>query len=281
MANAGNKEFASMSIQRMNPYSSIMDYNIQKSISDSVAAVNAAKTSQEADSLSQALMALIAMLGGDKSLAKGLQNPLLNNTAAKQQAAGNGNKEVGGVVTDSKERKAIFKDINAELGVGDERSDWGKASKTDSRIKVFDEKGNPRTDGKIEKGDIVEVTTKKYGTVRIQAGGDGQLNGNDDAILSIGTKTAANNVGVGLNRINTTNGVNAPQVVAKNNAFQLPGNSPLTAINGVNQQQGVNQELFNQNEMNNLLAAIMNMIMTSMDNNKQRQYNPNIEYQYS
>jgi len=195
----------------------------------------------DVSALIQLLMALMQQQGAAPTAAA--------HGDTKSATEGKGIYELG-----SKENRAVFDDINKELGIANtkgSKADWEKMAKSgDGRIKVYDGKtGELKENGQggIKKGDIVEVKTQKYGTVKIMAGGDGEMNGRDDAVLALGTQTATANAATGLNAINqatptaATNQVNAANTMAD-----------VSAAGGA---------LFNDGELNNLLAALMKAIL--------------------
>ena len=168
---------------------------------------------------------------------------------------------------DAARDKAVIKDLNNEFGIsasGDQKDIWAQKSIQDDKITIYGKDGQVKN-GEINKGDIIEVKSDKYGIVKIQAGGDGAINGRDDKILSIGTQVAATGVQNGLNNINAkpaaVNPAQAPQVqqAQQLGKLQMAQNPQLAGL--VDQAQNPYQ--LSDTEIKNLLAAIMQLVNQS------------------
>ena len=71
-------------------------------------------------------------------------------------------------------------------------------------MNVYDKAGNliEGTTSKTKDGMLFEINSKEHGRIVVRYGADGALDGQNDAILSIGGQTAAGNMEAGLNAIN-------------------------------------------------------------------------------
>jgi hypothetical protein len=158
------------------------------------------------------------------------------------------------------------------------KTHWAERAKSDSRIKVFDKEtgADKSKSGKISGGDIIEVQSQKYGTVKIQAGGDGEINGKDDLILAMGAKTAVNSMASGLKQMNA-----APankNATSNNTNAAAEGALPLNTTMGrqlIPSQAGTHpmgpslpstvstaSPYFSDTQLNSLMAALMYLIFT-------------------
>lgn len=229
--------------------------NMRQMIEFYVSCINTSKTPEESKKYSDLLKNFLATYGKDLGVVDGLNNPMANAKAAKKGPKG-----------DPRD-KAIIKDLNEELGIelkGGNKKIWAERSKTDDRIKIFDKDGNQKV-GEIKNGDILEVKSAKYGTVRIQAGGDGEINGGDDKVLSVGIQSAADSITAGLNQINKYDNPEKAEY-GKNNYGAV--------ANGVKNPIPLGQAakpltpglLFNDDEIRNLLAALMQMAINAAEN---------------
>lgn len=268
----------------------IAEYNLNKVIRSYKDAINSAETSQEARNFAQALESILSNNGKSLSDVKGLNTDLLNATTAnanmaKANAAGNTAK------ADTKQKgstydKEIIKDLSEEFGIDVKKSgttkDWLEKAKQDQNVRILDESGKDITaerEGRIKKGDILEVNSKKHGLVKISVGGDGEINGNDDKVLSVGGKAAANSMVNGLNQINNVPN-QAGQEIAANQTNPLTTANPfaqamidpekaaqMNAYNG-----NAMQSLFNEDQIKNLIAAILQQSLYSIDNKEYERY---------
>lgn len=130
-------------------------------------------------------------------------------TAANPTAAPAANNAPSRTNLTKDEGKAVIADISAEFGIDVKKAgttkDWAAKAATDPRVSVTDANGNPLElkDGqRIPRDAILTVQSEKYGTVKIQVGGDGEINGNDDKVLSVGADVAINGLANGLGAIN-------------------------------------------------------------------------------
>jgi hypothetical protein len=270
-------------IQQGSKYqSSIADYNMQKVIRYYKDAINSAQTSQEAKGLAQSLEGVLSSYGKGLSDVKGLNTNLLN--AADGNAAGKaGHAKQKGSAYDKK----VIADLSDEFGIDVKKSgttkDWLAKAKQDENVRVLDKSGKDVTnerEGRIKNGDILEVNSKKQGLVRIAVGGDGEINGGDDKVLSVGGKAAAGNMLEGLNQVNN----NVPQAQPQTQATANTGNIFDLGLNALNPtdplQQAQNpqtqQSLFSENQIKSLIAAILNQSVYSIEQQEQNKYQQNL-----
>ncbi|OGI00801.1 MAG: hypothetical protein A2104_06500 [Candidatus Melainabacteria bacterium GWF2_32_7] len=150
-----------------------------------------------------------------------------------------------------KEGEKVVDDLNTEMGIenkGGNLKEWAKAAKEKDEITVKDKNGKEKDGEKIEKGDILEVKSAKHGLVKIEAGGDGEMNGKDDKVLSVGGQAAANGAQNGLNNINQAAGANAQDPTAQKTAAtpnaQAGQATPAAAPQKTDMQEGIAK--FNQ-----------------------------------
>lgn len=256
---------------------SIAEYNMNKVIRYYKSAINSAETSTEAQGLAQALQSLLQ--GQGKSLADvdGLNTNLLN--AAPNAGAGKAGQK--GSAYD----KQIIADLSDEFGIDVKKSgttkDWLQKAKTDKNVRILDKNGKDITaerEGRIKKGDILEVNSKKHGLVKISVGGDGEINGKDDKVISVGGKAAANSMQQGFNQINQQ----TPQQNQPNNPYQTAQTNPITALNPFNMAQATdptmntdnmfNVNYFNDEQINNMIAAILNQSMFNINQKENEEY---------
>ena len=180
------------------------------------------------------------------------------------------NKVAGRSAADSERDWSVISDLRKELGIGSHSYDgeWIEKAKLGDRVTVYDKDGNLKTDfgtaidersglARFRSGDIIEVKSEKYGIVRIQSGGDGNLNGRDDRIISIGNEVAANGITNGLNNINQ--GLATPAVAQVTQAqelakLQVAGNPQLNSLASQNPYQ------LSDADIKNLLAAILQLV---------------------
>jgi hypothetical protein len=234
---------------------------------------------QESLSLGATLLKSLSSMGVGMPVGTGIAGtptlPAKNYKTGKGKAA----KAEGGVVQDVKARRAIFDDLNKELNMSsNKKTHWAERAKSDSRIKVFDKKtGDDKSkSGKISGGDIIEVQSQKYGAVKIQAGGDGEINGKDDLILAMGTKTAVNSMARGLKQMNTASANRNATTINTNAAAEeaLPLNTTM-GRQLVLSQAGTGPKdpslpstvsstspYFSDAQLNSLMAALMYLIFT-------------------
>lgn len=104
--------------------------------------------------------------------------------------------------------KQIIKEVSDEFGIDSTargtKAIWKERAKTDPNITV--------------EGDVLTINSKQHGVVKIQMGGDGEINGGDDKLLSVGGQAAGNAVNNGLNQINNPNAPTAAPTAATNAA---------------------------------------------------------------
>lgn len=259
--------------QQMEKYNnSIADYNLQKVIKYYTAAINSADNANDAKYLAEALTGLLSQYGQSIDDVKGINNPLLNDpttaVAGKKKQRGNS------------QDKAVIKDLSEEFGIDVKKrgttKDWLQKAKTDENVKILDKDGKDITaerEGRIKRGDILEVNSKKHGKVQISVGGDGEINGGDDKVIMMGGKSAANGIFHGLNEINNVpknnNEVKGNNVTA--NPLFNTGNATINPFNTEEQTQ--TQNMFTENEIKNLLAAILNNSLSSIE---EKEYKKNL-----
>ncbi|MGD9580527.1 MAG: hypothetical protein AB7V50_04085 [Vampirovibrionia bacterium] len=256
--------------------SSIAEYNLNKLIRYYKSAINSAETSSEAKGLADSLQSLLQNQGKSLSDVDGLNTNLLNGTDANGKAAGaHGQK---GSAYD----KAIIKDLSDEFGIDVKKSgttkDWLQKAKTDKNVRILDKNGKDITaerEGRIKKGDILEVNSKKHGLVKISVGGDGEINGRDDKVISVGGKAAANSMEQGLNQINqqpqTNNNYNNTNTQTNPiNTINPFGNTENTqALNNNNLYNNFN---FTDDQIKNLIAAILNQSLFNINEKENENY---------
>ncbi len=242
------------------------DYNLQKVIRSFADAINSAQTADEAKYLAEALNSYLTNFNMTVDDIKEITNPLVN----KSPEAGNaGHAKQRGNAED----KAVIKDLSDEFGIDVKKAgttkDWLELAKKDDRVTILDQNGKDITaerEGRIKKGDILEVDSQKYGKVKIAVGGDGEINGGDDRVIAMGGKAAANGIFHGLNEIN-----NAP--AGYQNTPAVAGNLLAGMINPLNpaaETETASNTLFTPEEIKNLLAAI---VQNAISMAEQKEYN--------
>jgi hypothetical protein len=258
--------------QQMEKYNnSIADYNLQKVIKYYAQAINSAESSQEAKYLAEALNGFLSKFGMSADDVKDIANPLLNNPAAEGGKAGHA-KQRGNA-----QDKAVIKDLSDEFGIDVKKSgttkDWLELAKKDDRVTILDSNGKDITaerEGRIKKGDILQVESKKHGQVKIAVGGDGEINGGDDRVIAMGDKAAANGIFHGMNEINN--------VPAAGGNQQAGGANPilgglLGAIDPAAEANNNTMALFTPEEINHILAAILqNALMNAEQKENEKKY---------
>ncbi|MEW5819621.1 MAG: hypothetical protein AB1782_05470 [Cyanobacteriota bacterium] len=250
--------------QQMEKYNnSLSEYNMEKVIKFYTQAINSAESSNEAKYLAESLNSLLSNYGKSIDDVKGINNPLLTDPAATTGGKG---KQRGNA-----QDKAVIKDLSDEFGIDVKKrgttQDWLEKAKTDDRVRVLDSNGKDVTnerEGRIKNGDILEVKSEKHGLVKIAVGGDGEINGGDDKVIAMGGKTAANGIFHGLNEINTLN--------QEKNLVAGGGNGIATNLfNKLNPEEELlnpetnTTQIFTQNEIKNLLAAILNTALSDIE----------------
>jgi hypothetical protein len=259
-------------VQQMEKYNnSVADYNMQKVIRYYKDAINSAQTSQEARGLAQSLEGVLSSYGKGLGDVKGLNTNLLNAVDNNAQA---GHAKQKGTKFD----KEVIADLSDEFGIDVKKrgttKDWLQKAKQDENVRVLDKSGKDVTnerEGRIKKGDILEVNSKKHGMVRIAVGGDGEINGGDDKVISIGGKAAAGNMIEGLNQINNQQ----PQLQGQTN--NMAGNmlglnmlDPTQAALMPEDQNGMNNgPIFNDTQIKSLIAAILNQSVYGIEQREQ------------
>lgn len=175
--------------------------------------------------------------------------------------------------------RQIMDDLNKEFIVGGKKHNrfWIElAKKGDGKVKVFDSNGSLRSFGAnvankdIKDGDIMEIQSAKYGTVRIQVDGDGALGSGQDFVLSVGNKSAASSIGTGVSAINNLS--KATTASAKTAAHNHTDTAALAkavtaAPVAASQKSTYSNGLFSENELRNLIAAILHRMIYASDNN--------------
>ena len=91
----------------------------------------------------------------------------------------------------------VSKEFGVEAGALGTKKVWKEMAGTNENI-TFE-------------GDTLTINSKSLGQVKIAVGGDGEINGNDDRVLSVGGTAAGDNMTNGLNEIN---GKDAPKDAA-------------------------------------------------------------------
>lgn len=276
-------------IQQMGKYqNSIAEYNMNKVIKYYKDAINSAQTKDEAKGLAQALEGILAAKGQGLGDVKGLNTDLLNAAAGNNAAAGKAKAGVGGQ-KGSEYDKQIIADLSGEFGIDVKKSgttkDWLEKAKTDQNVRILDANGKDITNerqGRIKQGDILEVNSKKHGLVKIAVGGDGEINGKDDKVISVGGQAAANSMMNGFNQINNVPANQNPGVIGNNATQTNPINNPFnpfgTNVNNTDQAAIMNQannkvnSLLNEDQIKNLIAAILQQSLFSIDQKQYEKY---------
>ncbi len=94
---------------------------------------------------------------------------------------------------------ALIGDVIKELGLSSHKEDIEKlANNGDSRVDYEDKNGNH----KLDFGEILTLHSQTKGDVKIQVGGDGEINGGDDQVLAQSTVAATNSASTGLDTVN-------------------------------------------------------------------------------
>jgi hypothetical protein len=248
----------------------IAEYNLEKVVKYYTQAINSAENANDAKYLAEALDGLLSKYGKSASDIKGINNPLLTDPTAAQAT---GKKKKG----DPRDR-AVVKSINEEFGMSKSHKDkdWLELAKKDDRVRILDKEGNDVTNkldaGNMKKtkhgdpklsGYVLEVESKQFGKVKIAVGGDGNINGGDDKVISMGGQTAANGIFQGLNNINNVPG-------QAGNANPLLGGA-LTGLDPTAETQNGNQSIFTQEEIKHLLAAILQNALMSAEQKEKEQ----------
>lgn len=281
-------------------YNSIADYNVQKTIRYYKDAINSSKNPQESQNLAASLESFLSKYNMGLGEVGGL-NLAQAPTALPGLAAGApkaGAAPAGGLPKE--EGKKVIADVSAEFGIDVKargtKKVWKERAKTDPNITV--------------EGEILTINSKQHGVVKIQMGGDGEINGGDDVVLSTGGQAAGNALTNGLGAINnaapnanplapnaagqlgqvaaqqgakvtcpvcggkgcpTCGGTGkidqAPQQAKDPMAQQLAyaqGVDPMAAATGANAATPLN---FNQQEIQNLVAALLFNSVYYMDQN--------------
>lgn len=257
--------------EQMNKYeNSIAEYNMTKLVKFYTAAINSAETSNEAQYLAESLNGLLSNYGKSIADIDGINNPLLTDPTTQTKA---GHAKQRGNAQD----KEVIKDLSDEFGIDVKKrgttKDWLEKAKKDDNVRVLDKDGKDVTaerEGRIKKGDILEVNSKKHGLVKIAVGGDGEINGGDDRVIAMGNKAAANGIFHGLNEINNAPQQNAATQAVANGINPIFGqnNDPNLELLGIDPQQA---NMFTQEEIKNLLAAILNNALSSIEQKEYKQ----------
>lgn len=241
---------------------SIAEYNLDKVIKYYTQAINSAETSGEAKYLAESLNGFLSSYGKSMSDVDGITNPLLNDASATAGKAGHAKKR------GNDQDKAVIRDLSDEFGIDVKKrgttKDWLELAKKSDDVRILDKDGKDITaerEGRIKQGDILEVNSKKHGKVQIAVGGDGEINGGDDRVISMGGKTAANGIFHGLNEINT--------VPANTNAVPTGGNATgglaLNPFEATEETNLKTENIFTQEEIRHLMAAIMNTALAEAE----------------
>ncbi|MEW5818694.1 MAG: hypothetical protein AB1782_00760 [Cyanobacteriota bacterium] len=256
---------------------SLAEYNLQKVVRFYTDAINSAESSNDARYLAESLNSILSTYGKSIGDIDGINNPLLNDPAAG--AAGKAGKKQRGNPMD----KAVIKDLKEEMGLKSSKDkDWLELAKKDDRVRILDKEGNDVTDKlnadnmkQMKNGDpklqgyVLEVKSEKHGLVKIAVGGDGNINGGDDKVIAMGNKVAAEGIFHGMNQVSNLQGNGLNSLTGGNNL--LAGLSPEDLdLLGIDKSKG---QLFTETEIKNLLAAILNDALTSIE---KEEYNKKI-----
>lgn len=250
-------------IKQMNAYGSLTDYNLTKIIRQCRDAINSAQTQQEATAIASFLESALAEKGKGLGDVNGLDMNKLNGTIPNLEGL-QGDAKKAAKQQRKEMYKPLFKDLKAEFGVADDKDkSWIEAAKKSDQIKILDKNGQDVTqtfDKDKLSGYTLEINSKQHGQIKIQAGGDGVLNGGDDKITMSGGPAAAGSMLNGFNQINNLPNTVGNQTFA-NGLLQSAGVNPF----GINADQAAmdpNMAMTNgylsSVQINNMIAAIMN-----------------------
>jgi hypothetical protein len=280
---AGIQAHQSNLIKQMNAYGSVADYNLNQLIRKCRDAINSAQTQQEAVSIAAHLESALAEKGQTLNDVNGLNMGKINGTATG--LAGNiatldglqGDAKKAAKKARKEQYKPMFDNLKNEFGVaGNKDKDWIEAAKNNENIKIIDKNGQDVSKtftGDKLKGTTLEINSKQYGKINIQAGGDGVMNGGDDKITMAGGPAAAGNMLGGLNQINN----NFPGQANNPGGLQNPagllqaaGIDPMNA-NPTNaaalDPNMANNGFLSEGQIKSLIAAILNQ---ALFNNQQQ-----------
>lgn len=231
---------------------SIAEYNMNKVIKYYTQAINSAESAGEAKYLAESLNSFLSTYGKSIDDVDGISNENLTDPAAAKAKKAHGKRG-------NAQDKEVIKDLSDEFGIDVKKrgttKDWLALAKKDENVRILDKNGKDITaerEGRIKKGDILEVKSKKHGKVQIAVGGDGEINGGDDRVISMGGKTAANGIFHGLNEVNKV-----PQ-----KEYTVAGGNGVTnlALNPFETQEtelAKEDTFFTNEEIKHLMAAIM------------------------
>jgi hypothetical protein len=247
---------------------SIADYNLQKVVKYYTQAINSAENANDAKYLAEALNGFLSQYGKSVQDVDGINNPHLTDPTAAGKA--------GGKVRGNAQDKEVIKDLSSEFGIDVKKSgttkDWLEKAKNDERVRILDKNGQDITaerEGRIKKGDILEVKSEKHGLVKIAVGGDGEINGGDDKVISMGGKEAAQGIFHGLNEINNLP-PQANQAAAGNPVFA----GMINPLDSTNESETKTQNLFTEQEIKHMLAAILQNALMSAE---QKEYDKKLQ----
>jgi len=243
-----------------------------------------AGTKPQQESIKSQIDNLISSMGEGKSFSDvtGQDSSIFgkNNGMTAQQIAGQalGGKAAGGAAAQSQkgseEDKAIISDLEKEfadqLGVknteaGDTK-DWAEAAAKSDKVNFYDPKTGEALDGKKDtvQNSILEFESEKYGKVKIQVGGDGELNGKDDKVIEMGGKAAAQSMEGGLKdtaglkkEVETPKTAEAKAVTKAPEVAQLAETNPVL---GKMVDQVEDPANLSESNIKDLIAAIMLLI---------------------
>lgn len=271
-------------IKQMNAYGSLSDYNLNKIIRQCRDAINSAQTQQEATAIAAFLESALAEKGKGLSDVNGLDFNKLNGNMA-------GIPGLDGLQGDAKKAakkqraemyKPLFNDLKAEFGLEKNQNkdkDWIEAAKKNDNIKIIDKNGQDVSKtftGDKLKGYTLEINSQKHGMIKIQAGGDGVMNGGDDKIMMVGGLAATNSLQTGFNQINNLPGnqPNGTNNTFANGLLQAAGINPFDTNNPnamLDTNAAMAQGFLTTDQIKSLIAAIMNNALFNINEQQQLQ----------
>ena len=222
--------------QQNNPYSGMIQDNQWKVIRATIDEINSAQDQATVQSKTAELEGILSGFGMNMGqVSDQINNTNIQNPTDVTAAAGHA-KQHG-----TKFDKEVIADLSAEFGIDVKKAgttkDWLALAKKDENVRVLDKSGKDVTaerEGRIKHGDILEVNSKTKGKVQISVGGDGEINGGDDKVISMGNQALGNNATNGINQLNTPNAQNQQHQQTNNVANNIFGNTAFNPTDMLN-----------------------------------------------